>query len=76
MPNKIYKINKKNYLKISKINNLYKWRRKKDKEKNILIPNILLMALPLHAIFEGIALGALNSNSEDIIIFIGIIAHK
>ena len=75
MPNKIYKINKKNYLKISKINNLYKWRRKKDK-KNILTPNILLMALSFHAIFEGIALGALNINNEVIILFIAIMAHK
>ena len=36
---------------------------KKDKEKNTLTPYILLMALSLHGIFEGIALGVLNNNS-------------
>ena len=34
------------------------------------------MALSLHAIFEGIALGLLNSNNEAIILFIAITAHK
>jgi len=34
------------------------------------------MALSLHGIFEGIALGVLNNNNECIILFIAIIAHK
>ena len=45
-------------------------------DKNTLTPYILLMALSLHGIFEGIALGVLNNNSECIILFIAIIAHK
>ena len=34
------------------------------------------MALSLHGIFEGMALGVLNKKSEVIILFIAIIAHK
>lgn len=34
------------------------------------------MALSLHGIFEGMALGVLNKKSECIILFIAIIAHK
>ena len=50
--------------------------KEKEKEKNTLTPYVLLMALSLHGIFEGIALGVLNSNSECIVLFIAIIAHK
>ena len=50
--------------------------KEKEKEKNTLTPYVLLMALSLHGIFEGIALGVLNSNSEFIVLFIAIIAHK
>ena len=34
------------------------------------------MALSLHGIFEGIALGVLNHSNEVIMLFIAIIAHK
>ena len=60
---------------INEINQMNE-EEKKDKEKNTLTPYILLMALSLHGIFEGIALGVLNNNSEVIILFIAIIAHK
>jgi zinc transporter 1/2/3 len=46
------------------------------KNENTLTPYILLLALSLHGIFEGIALGVINNNSECIILFIAIIAHK
>jgi len=46
------------------------------KAENTLTPYILLLALSLHGIFEGIALGVINNNSECIILFIAIIAHK
>ena len=46
------------------------------KKENTLTPYILLLALSLHGIFEGIALGVINNNSECIILFIAIIAHK
>ena len=49
---------------------------KNDKEKNVLTPYVLLLALSLHGIFEGIALGVMNNNNECIILFIAIIAHK
>ena len=41
-----------------------------------LTPYILLLALSLHGIFEGIALGVLNHSNEVIMLFIAIIAHK
>ena len=63
-------------IKVIKEMNLINEEDKNDKEKNTLTPYILLMALSLHGIFEGIALGVLNSNSEVIILFIAIIAHK
>ena len=50
--------------------------KNEQNDKNKLTPYILLMALSLHGIFEGIALGVMNSNSECIILFIAIIAHK
>ena len=46
------------------------------KKENTLTPYILLLALSLHGIFEGIALGVINNNSECIVLFIAIIAHK
>ena len=45
-------------------------------EKNKLTPYVLLIALSLHGIFEGIALGVINNNSECIILFVAILAHK
>jgi zinc transporter 1/2/3 len=45
-------------------------------EKNKLTPYVLLIALSLHGIFEGIALGVINNNSEGIILFVAILAHK
>ena len=41
-----------------------------------MTPYILLLALSLHGIFEGMALGVMNTNSQCIILFIAIIAHK
>jgi len=41
-----------------------------------ITPYILLLALSLHGIFEGIALGVLNHRDEVIMLFIAIVAHK
>ena len=41
-----------------------------------ITPYILLLALSLHGIFEGIALGVLNHGNEVIMLFVAIIAHK
>jgi zinc transporter 1/2/3 len=48
----------------------------REKEKCDLTPVVLMIALSVHAIFEGIALGLLPGLSETVNLTISIVIHK
>ena len=56
----------------SEINNEYAF----NPTSSSMTPYILLIALSVHGIFEGIALGVMNTIKECSILFIAIILHK
>ena len=73
---KVSVINNLNYPLMSNIPEIKEEKTKHDKKHDSFTPYLLLVALSIHACFEGLALGLQGSLSEIFYMFLAISFHK